>query len=180
MKPIPRFLLSSWIVLSLLVYGSVLVSPKWVAYSALVSVGVPIIVLANLLFLGIALFRKKKPALYFLVLLLIAIPFINVGISFSGVDDVDKQGLKVLNYNVKWFTDARKNNYAEAIDWVKNLDADIMCFQEFYPHKKIAQRIRQGGKYNEALFNDRYNLAIYSKYPIINKGLLLEIGRAHV
>lgn len=174
MKSLTRFALTSWFVLSLLVYGSVLVSPKWVAYSALVSVGVPIIVVANLLLLIAAAVMKTTKAFYFLVLLLIAIPFINVGISFSGNDNLEEDGLKILNYNVKFFVDARKDNYTGVVSWINAEDPDIICFQEFHPQRGLVEKIKKNGNYEEAIFKDRPNLVIYSKYPILDKGLLLK------
>jgi len=104
-------------------------------------------------------------------------PFINVGLSFSGNDNLDQEGIKVLNYNVKWFSDAKKDNYNEAVKWLGEIDADIISFQEFYPGKGILNRIVEKGNYYVSIGKQKNTNAIFSKFPIINDGLLLEIDQ---
>ena len=47
-----------------------------------------------------------------------------------------------------------------------------MCFQEFYPLKKIQERLGSG--YFISSDKKEFHTAVFSKYPIINEGLLLK------
>lgn len=173
MKSLVKLPVLFWIFLSLFIYGSVLISPLTFRYSGVVSFGIPIVILLNLVILIISLIFKSKFGWVALLLLICGWPFINMAISFGGDSDVDQPGIKVMNYNVKWFVDARENNYEDVIEWVGEVDADIICFQEFYPLKGIADRLRNKG-YHLSMDKDQYNNAIFSKYPILKDGLILE------
>lgn len=172
MKSILKLPIYIWVFATLLIYSSVLVSPLIFKYSGVVSIGVPIIILINLIYLILSIVFKWKSGFVALVLLIIAYPFYRVGVSFSGPQEPEGETIKVLNYNVKWFTDARNNDYKEVLEWINNEDADILCFQEYYPLKNISARIAQKGKYKVSMHKDRFHVAIYSKHPIINDGLV--------
>ncbi|NVJ48337.1 MAG: hypothetical protein HWE07_14465, partial [Cytophagia bacterium] len=141
MKAILRLPLIIWFFGTLLVYSSVLVSPLFFKYSGAISFGIPILIILNLIYLILAIVFKWKSGFVALLLLVIAYPFIKIGISFSGPQEPINDTFKVANYNVKWFTDAREDNYNDAIKWINSIDADILCFQEFYPLKNISERI---------------------------------------
>ena len=130
MKSILKLPIYIWVFATLLIYSSVLVSPLIFKYSGVVSIGVPIIILINLIYLILSIVFKWKSGFVALVLLIIAYPFYRVGVSFSGPQEPEGETIKVLNYNVKWFTDARNNDYKEVLEWINNEDADILCFQE--------------------------------------------------
>lgn len=117
---------------------------------------------------------KSKFGFVALMLLVFGWAFVNVGISFNGNSDLDQEGIKVLNYNVKWFTNAKTDNYTDVIDWVDKVDADIICFQEFYPKKDIANRIAKAGGYYVSMDSKWFHNAIFSKFPIVNEGLLIK------
>jgi len=91
----------------------------------------------------------------------------------------------VLSYNVRVFNvyDHLNENYQssrEMIKWVKENTADIKCIQEFYnnPDSDIFNTVhgigisRQYDHYFQKGSNDQFGLAIFSKYPIINRGLV--------
>jgi len=173
MKSFFKFPILIWIFISLLVYASVLISPLTFRYSGVVSFGIPFIILLNVIFLVLSLFFKSKLGWVPFVLLICGWPFVNVAVSLNGNDNTEQEGIKLLSYNVKWFVDARDDNYQAALDWIEEVDADIICFQEFYPYKGIAEKIQNKG-YRLSMDKDRFNNAIFSKYPIVNDGLLLE------
>lgn len=117
---------------------------------------------------------KSKFGFVALILLVSGWSFVNVGISFNGNSELDQEGIKVLNYNVKWFANAKTDNYEDVIDWIDKVDADIICFQEFYPKKGIANRIAKAGGYNVSMDSKWFHSAIFSKFPIVNEGLLFK------
>ena len=172
MKSILRLPLILWTCFSVLVYSSVLVSPVIFKYSGIISLGVPLIILVNFIFLFLSILFKWKSGFVALFLLIIAYPFMNVAISLEGPQESKGNTIKVLNYNVKWFTDARKDNYRAAIEWIKEENADILCFQEFYPRQNISSRIIQNSGYYVSIDPKSFHVAIYSKYPIINDGFV--------
>lgn len=174
MKSLLKLPVLIWVFVSLLVYASVLVSPLTFQYSGVVSFGIPIVLLLNLIFLVLSLVFKSKLGWVALLLLICGWPFVNIGISLNGNDDLSQDGIKVLNYNVKWFVDARSNEYNDVIDWIQSVDADIVCFQEFYPDRGIAQRIAENSQYHISMDSKRSNVAIFSRYPVLNDGLLLD------
>lgn len=96
--------------------------------------------------------------------LLITVPVFNS--EGSGGD------FSVLSYNVKWFVEARKDGgREEAIDWVADYDTEIKCFQEFDSRRAVLEEMQQDGFF-AALGGRSNTLAIFSKYPIINQGIL--------
>lgn len=149
-----------------------LISPLVFEYSAIISFGIPVLILANFVLLVLSVISSSKRWWVYLLLLLCSWPFLNTTFGFNTEKSKSDNSIKVLSYNVKWFMEDRKNNYDQAINWVVDQEADILCFQEFYPERKISERIVKKGKYYNATIDDRYNVALYSKYPIINKGLL--------
>jgi len=163
-----------WIFFTLVVYSSVLISPLFFKYSGIVSFGVPLVLLLNFLLLIASLFFKWKSGFIALVLLIVGYPFLQVSFSFGGREESTSKSVSIMNYNVKWFVDAKKDNYEEVIDWMDKVDVDIMCFQEFYPLKNISPRIAQKG-YRASLHKDQFHVAIYSRYPIINEGLVFTL-----
>lgn len=175
MKAILRLPLIIWFFGTLLVYSSVLVSPLFFKYSGAISFGIPILIILNLIYLIAAIIFKWKSGIVAFLLLVIAYPFLKVGTSFSGPREPTNDTFKLVNYNVKSFTDAKENNYSDVIDWIEDEDADIFCFQEFYPLRDISKRIAQGGRYNISMHKNRFHVAIFSKFPIINDGLVFPV-----
>ncbi|MFY0592665.1 endonuclease/exonuclease/phosphatase family protein [Roseivirga sp.] len=174
MKIVTKLPVLIWTFVSLLVYSSVLVSPSIFKYSGVISFGIPIILALNFIILILSIIFKSKLGFAALVLVLIGWPFVQVGISISRKSDQKTEGIRVLNYNVKWFSNARKDNYSDVVEWINKVEADIIAFQEFYPNKGIAKRISDYGGYNISMDKGKSTNAIFSKYPIINDGLLLQ------
>ena len=173
MKSILRLPYFIWVSITLLCYSSVLVSPLFFKYSGVISFGIPFIIFFNLVYLITAIIFKWKSGFVALVLLIVAYPFFQIGLSFNGPEKPLGKTVKVMNYNVKWFSDAKKDNYNEVLNWIGNEDADILCFQEFYPLKNINTRIAKSGKYYVSMHKERFHVAIYSKFPIIKEGFIL-------
>lgn len=174
MKSLTKLPVILWVFFSLLVYSSVLISPGFFKYSGLISFGIPFILILNFVGLVLSLIFQSRFGFVALLLLIFGWAFINTGVSFIGNDNLDQEGIKVLNYNVKWFTNAKSDNYGEVLEWINDVDADIICFQEFYPEKGIENRLAKMGGYYVSLDKERYNNAIFSKFPIVNDGLLLK------
>ena len=106
-------------------------------------------------------------------------------INFSETPLMDK--VKVISYNVRIFNlydlDNRVSKRNEVFDFLKEEDAGIYCFQEFYHQEgngnfvtrdsmvKLLETPFYHERYTHELTNQRYfGVATFSKYPIINKG----------
>lgn len=153
-------------------FSSILISPQYFEYIGLLGFGIPVIMLANLI-MGLFMWAiSSKSKWVFLVLIILAWPFYGAIYQVNFEDTSNKEGLKVLSYNVKWFVEARKDKYDSVITWIRGQEADILCFQEFYPLKGIQDKIGKGSYVSSD--EKEFHTAIFSKYPIINDGLLFE------
>lgn len=173
MKILGKYVRFVWFGFALLIYASVLVSPLLFAYGSIISFGIPLVIIANVALLIFSIVIKSGRWWIYALLIGIAYPFFQVSLQFNDSSAEAEADLKILSYNVRSFTEARAGNYQEALDWILNQEADVICFQEFYPGRNIAKRLLQGGNYNAANLKSRYNVTIYSKHTIVNQGVLL-------
>lgn len=172
MRSLFKIPLVIWIFLTLVSYASVLVSPEFFKYSGLIAFSIPIFISVNIILTLISILFKWKLGWVSLILSIVAYPFYGVAFGLNKDSVQKKVDLTVLSFNVKWFSDARKDNYSEVIKWIDSVDADVLCFQEYYPSRDISKRISDQGKYYESMDKKTFHVAIYSKFPIIEDGLV--------
>jgi endonuclease/exonuclease/phosphatase family metal-dependent hydrolase len=117
--------------------------------------------------------------------------------AFNFSKETKEERLKVLNYNVRVFNvyehlrDKKHQLPKEQIKWVTEHDADIKCFQEYYnePKSEIYNTSYQLGKksgYYSFIHTTttnrikaQFGLAIFSKYKIVNKGIIDYLKRTN-
>jgi endonuclease/exonuclease/phosphatase family metal-dependent hydrolase len=169
-----------------LVTGLLLLLACIVPYStsasfSFLSLGVPLLVIFNIAFF-IYWLSKGKYLLWFSLIILI-IGYVSLGsfVQFHlGTDSLDNNQLKVMTYNAQGFSGYRdaipKVATEQIADFIIAENPDIICFQEyrrrinktkvgdFYPYQ-----YKDGGYDSKG---SRIIQAIYSKYPIINEGVL--------
>lgn len=174
MKSLVRVPTLLWSFITLIVYLSVLVSPLSFKYAGVISFGIPVIILLNLVLLILSVVFRWKVGWVALFLLLCGAPFINVALSVSGDQDLEKKGLKVLNYNLMRFQYEGSDNRQNIIDWVGQTDADVLCFQEFPYRASNVDEIKRLNNYHAFLGGYANSFAIFSTYPIINGGALYD------
>ena len=159
----------------LLSYLLPFISPIKIAPFAILSLLVPILITINIFFIVYWLINFKKQ--FILSSLILAIgwfftpPFYKLTENTSSLND----DLKVMTYNVrmfnhwKWIDDEtipKKIN-----DFIEKKSPDILLFQEYYSLEK--QQFSYPYKYIKTKNQKaKIGLAIYSKFPIINKGSL--------
>ena len=143
------------------------------SFIAVFSLGVPILVSANLLFFCYWLLRRKRLMLLSLVILLVG--YFAVG-SFIEIkffeDEVADGDLKVMTYNVRRFNRYRTINrpdvFGETMAFILAENPDIVCFQEVDYLKREALKERYPYYH---LRYDNYEskalMGIFSKYPIV-------------
>lgn len=174
------------LVFSLLVYSSVLLPPSYLWLAGFLSYSIPFVVVFNFILLVYYITLNKRVLLYPLVSLIAAFPFIRATIAINpNANSVDAD-FSVLSYNVRYFKDAKAYNYGnfspEMMHWVLNDSSKIKCFQEFYSHPEypnldMLNRLKANNYYNHYInltpdIKPLHGLSIYSKFPIIEKGVM--------
>lgn len=152
----------------------------------------PIILLFTLLFLIIWTIVRSRMSILVLFVLLIGgklhFRMIAIGSDPSNQPEKEEQ-LHVMSYNVRLFdlytstVENRYENRNKIFEFLKEMDADIMCFQEFYHQDKPTKfttrdsiiQFMQIRHYHERYAHklrgrQNFGVAILSKYPIISKG----------
>jgi endonuclease/exonuclease/phosphatase family metal-dependent hydrolase len=179
-----------------LVLSSIFISPEVIWLSGLIAMMIPLVLLINSALLVYLIFKRSGLLLYPLFICIVGLLFLNRTISVHQPGTAN-QGISVLSYNVRVFNVYNHLNTdfiqsKNAIDWVRNRNDDIMCFQEFYvqPGHEIFSTIEAITKQNpyshfESSFKNsiggQFGMAIFSKYPMIQKGSLqLSDGRHSV
>lgn len=176
---------------TLLVYGLAFFTftGHWIAGFLMMSL--PVLLLIHLVFFVFFALRKSSKIALSGAALLLSFPFWSRTFQFSwGAPPAsEKQELTVLSYNVMSFDaynfiqNIHPENNQAMLEWVKGLDTDIQCYQEFYnsdtrPHLNTLKQLKKAGyPYYTVLHPDIapreqhcMGLAILSKYPIIDRG----------
>lgn len=171
--------------LLILSYLSVHISPDKIPFLALLGLFFPFILIINILFLVFRIYKKKIHFLISLIAIILGINqvFIFFAINIKTEKQKTENTLKIMSYNVRMFDlykwSGNDNTGNNILELIKNENADIICLQEFYSNKKhnwkkkvinslnIKDYIISSVKGNVFAGN-----AIFSKYPIVNKGFV--------
>ena len=150
------------------------IKPTLFSYFAIFSLFTPIIISLNILFMFFWITKLKKQFMLSLIVLLLGNDSLKSFVNFSNNSKfIGDNEFSIISYNVRLFNIynwIEKDNVTTKIkDFLKDKNADIICLQEYqnaefdlekYPHKY--ENLRGD--------NLKYGQAIFSKYPIINKG----------
>lgn len=163
----------------ILIIGFILpyIAPKKVPILSVLTLGLPILLILNLLFLIYWGIQLKKQIWLSFIFFIIGLPFLKLLYKVSDtVIEPETSDVVILSYNVHlfnkfdWMPDTDVT--ADIKTFINEVNPDIICLQEFTPVKKTLfpdykyKHIVTKGK------NIESGLAIFSKYPIINKGNL--------
>ncbi|PIB38813.1 endonuclease/exonuclease/phosphatase family protein [Maribacter sp. 4G9] len=139
---------------------------------------VPVLVLLNILFL--LYWLMVKPKRLWLSFVVLVIGFFSLGsfVQFSSGEAYSEDALKVMSFNIQGFEGFPRNYdrpiVPEIAEFIQKENPDIICLQEFgyyglrnevftkYPYSFTNYEV--GSEEKGVL------MAIYSKYPIVNKG----------
>ena len=171
--------------LLLLSYVLPYIPPKSFSFLSVLSLSVPVLLVVNALFLTYWLVKWKKQLLLSLLVLVLGYNYVSTLYKFSSAKNVKgvTNDLSVMSYNVRlfnvyeWIDNPKVPEDISAL--VSKESPDIVAFQEFHPHKEVD--LNQYPYKFESLSGKRmrYGQAIYSKYPIVNKGLIKFRGSAN-
>ncbi len=146
--------------------------------ASLLSLTVPLLILANLFFLIFWAFRTRRAFVISLTALAAAYFFLGTFFKINYTAAVpEKKDFTIMSFNTRAFN---KYNWIDnpalgdqIINFVSEKDPDVICFQEF--EKDRATELRQYPyQYVQSMVpGERSSVkAIFSKYPIIEKGTL--------
>lgn len=162
------------------------IPPTKTTFFSYLGLGFPFILFTNILFLLFwAVFKKWK---FFFTNVILLILFLNPILTYFPINFKTKETpedcFKLLTYNVQSFNheEGRKALENPMFDYIKSMDADIICFQEFLAQPDgSGRRVISNSQINEIFseypyrkyinlgaINNRsgYGIACYSKFPI--------------
>ncbi|MBS7566637.1 endonuclease/exonuclease/phosphatase family protein [Mucilaginibacter sp. Bleaf8] len=179
--------------LSLLIsYLSPIIDPRKIWIVAFFGLAYPFLLLANVLLLIFWVFRGKRYWLMPTLIIIIGfnVLFDNIGFRFFEPprNVVKENCLRVMTYNVhnfKGYGDKNNpNTKTEALSIIAAEHPDVVGMQEYFTRKRgqyaftdsMKRLMRSNHYYFEPFNYDRsyeaVGLAIFSKYPIVNKGYI--------
>lgn len=170
---------------------------KWWFFS-LLGLGFPVLLILQLVFLTFWLVLRSKWAVLPAFALLLGLSNIRVffGLHFATSFKQEKKegSIRILTWNLHWFDEHNKKNKErkdyrrKMIDFIKEQNADVLCFQEFleigksfstsntnaimqlnYPYYYRAHDYGATGRYQAGV-------AIFSRYPIVDTQRILYPG----
>lgn len=181
-----------WLFFNLLAYMSVFISPLKFWGFGFLTFTIPVFVLGNIIWIIYWTIRQRHEAWLNVLILILGFNHIYSTVQFSIWQEKNKTEIntfKVLSYNVKAFNlyhelSKKKNEEPSKaiVHWIKQNDAEIQCFQEFYhnnnnPTFNTLENLRKNKHCffytpRENLQKGTFGMAIFSVYPILNKGIV--------
>jgi len=151
----------------------------------------PLLLLTNLILIVYWLLRKSKWALLSTVCILIGWNMLNNNIGFrrpaKQINETDSNTIRVMSYNVHDFKKYGSVNDIstkhEILELIEHEQPDIIGFEEFYTRNKgqydLVDSLKRILNTDHFYFKpfmsngaDALGMALFSKYPIINNGLI--------
>ena len=167
------FLNSISLFLLLLSYLSPYISPMLFWPISFIGLIFPILYTINSLFLIYWLIGLKKPMLANIIILSIGIGNISKYLGTSPNNNSLQENTKIISYNVRLFNKynwlSEPNIQKKTFDFLKEENADILCIQEFYTIDTIPNLNYLNRHIGPDNTTNKWHMAIYSKYPQINK-----------
>lgn len=142
---------------------------------SVLSLGVPILIVMNLIFLVFWAFQLNRKLFLSLTVLIFSYFYFNVFYEFSSEGNPNdyENTLNILSYNVRLFNAYEKKDHGNIpemmIKMIEEEKPDIICIQEFYrPNKVDFSEYPYQFIYFKTK-NTKLGQAVFSKHPLINK-----------
>lgn len=133
----------------------------------------PLFLLANIVFLIVWLFVKRKMALMPTVAMLLCVTDIRAYFPLNIPENVPDEAIKLISMNIGG---AKANQKDSLIDYLTNENADIICLQEAYWRQTWVTegKMAETYPYSKVITSKtrRGKMAIASKYPILSTELV--------
>lgn len=162
-------------ILLLLAYVILYLEPEKLGSFAGISLLTPLLILINCAFLIYWILKIKRKFLLSFLILAIGFPNLPRFYKVSGKKTLLTDDIKVMSYNVRMFNKYQwieEDSIAEKINHlIEQKAADLLCIQEYAPNEGLKKEYPYNYiKYSEN--NNKFGHAIFSKFPIVNKGSL--------
>jgi len=193
--PFTKLLLTlNWIAISfiLLCYSATIINPASFWYISYFGLAYPFVLAINCLFIIVWLFKKRWYFIFSFIFILVGyIPLkrtINYTSTTANVFAVDSNTIQLMTYNTGAFQRHKKVPRliikSQILALINQEQPDILAIQEFYTRSKGIFNIKDSilkvlkTKYYDYPFSkvntfESNGIAIFSKYPIINRGTIV-------
>lgn len=160
---------------TLLGYTLPFLAPKLFPVLSALTLGLPALLILNVLFFLYWLIQLKKQMLYSGIILLVGVTFINKLYKFNNISiDPQENDFKVMSYNVRLFNlykwidrddiDLQINNL------IKEQNPDILCIQEYSENNRVEFKMYSERHVFTMGKNTKLGHGVFSKFPIFNQG----------
>lgn len=178
----------------LLCYLASFVNPDTFWPLAFIGLSYPFVLLINLCFFIYWILRKPVFSLLSALTILIGWKFLTGTIGFRETTGIEvpkssESFVRVMTWNAHYFRKFDDQGHEKAVkdqmlEVIQNEQPDIICIQEFYSRRKgefnlqkaMTKLLNSSHYYIEENYGNDYEMhamAIFSKYPIRNKGIIL-------
>ena len=175
----------------ILSYLSIFIDPGKIWFFAFFGLAYPFLLLANIFFVIFWIVKRKKFFIVPLVAILIGWNYLSSLVQFpinsNNSKNNDKDLFSIISYNVRLFDlydwNEEKNTSGKIFDFINSSQPDIICFQEFYTKNTgnitesnissiLNNEYQSHIDYTITNSNFNYGIATYSRFPIVNRGLI--------
>ncbi|WP_299112799.1 endonuclease/exonuclease/phosphatase family protein [uncultured Winogradskyella sp.] len=152
------------------------VPPKSFATLSVLSLGVPLLLLLNILFFVYWLLQVKKQMLLSLIILVLGWGYLNALYKFSSSKSVeDTNNVSILSFNVRLFNMyswlPSKTVKADIKAFIEKEQPEIICLQEYRTKNPLT--LKGYHNFNATVnYEAKRGQVIFSKFPIVNSGSL--------
>ena len=170
------FFINSLLAAALLIsYLLPFISPETIPALTILSLAVPFLITVNIVFSIYWLLKLRRYFLLSAIILALGFATISSFYKFSEKKKFLNDDVSIMSYNVRMFNHYKWNEDSDlaqkTFDFITDKDPDILAFQEFYESDKISFKFPYRYIKTKSKTN-KFGLAIYSKYQIVNSGSL--------
>lgn len=171
-----------------LCYSASIINPKSFWPISFLGLAYLPILLINIGFIFYWILRKPKYSLFSLIAILIGWNLMTKHVTINSASPVAKNdsSIRVMTYNVHMLEPISKTDKPakdEFTEIIQEVDPDVLCLQEFSStikgNKKFSEKIKSKINFDSYYFApsqqneyNAYGQIIFSKFPIINSGLI--------
>jgi endonuclease/exonuclease/phosphatase family metal-dependent hydrolase len=162
-------------VLTFIAYVLPFLAPKLFPFLSALTLILPFFLILNALFFGYWMFQVKRQMILSGIVLILGITFVNKFYKFSSNEQpVEEKDFIVMSYNVRLFNlfqwIPRENVGDDIREFINEQNPDILCIQEYSETARVDLRVYKHRYIFMQGKNIKTGQAIFSKFPIIDKG----------
>jgi endonuclease/exonuclease/phosphatase family metal-dependent hydrolase len=164
-------------IMTFIAYVLPFLAPKLFPILSVLTLVLPLMLIFNLLFFVYWLLQFKKQMLLSGIVLLLGITFVTKFYKFSETNlPIEDEDFVLMSYNVRLFNlykwIERDDVSSQVSSFIKEQNPDILCLQEYSRNNDVDFRIYKHKYIFVEGKNTKLGQAIFSKYPIIEEGII--------